>query len=367
MKTIMLVFGTRPEAIKMCPLVLELKKRKNVKILVCVTGQHREMLDDVLSVFGVTPDHDLRVMREGQTLAHVTSAVLLGMEKVIAEESPDLLLVHGDTTTAFAAGLAAFYAKIPVGHVEAGLRTGNVSSPFPEEFNRLAVSAFAAYHFAPTEIARTNLLCEGKDPARIFVTGNTAIDALRYTVHGTYSHPVLKEAGGRRIILMTAHRRENIGEGMANIFSAVKRFAAAHPEVFFVYPVHPNPVVKNAAEEALLGLDNVRLIPPLSAVDFHNFMARAYLVLTDSGGAQEEAPYFGVPVLVMRETTERPEGIAAGTAMLIGTETDDVYNAMEALLRSPAKYAAMAHAENPYGDGYAAKKIADILLGPDFF
>ena len=366
MKTIMLVFGTRPEAIKMCPLVIEMKKREDVRTVVCVTGQHREMLDDVLRVFAVVPDYDLGVMREEQTLSGVTSAVLCGMERVIAEVKPDLVLVHGDTTTAFAAGLAAFYAKIPVGHVEAGLRTGDLYAPFPEEFNRLAVSAFATYHFAPTEIARTNLLCEGKRAESIFVTGNTAIDALRYTVSREYTHPVLTEAGGRRIILMTAHRRENIGEGLSHIFSAVKRFAAAHPEVFFTYPVHPNPKVKDAAEDALSGIDNIRLIPPLSAVDFHNFMARSFLVLTDSGGAQEEAPYFGVPVLVMRKTTERPEGIAAGTAKLVGTDEEDILLAMETLVRSPAVYAGMAHAENPYGDGYAAKKIADILLGADF-
>lgn len=366
MKTIMLVFGTRPEAIKMCPLVIEMQKRKDVRTVVCVTGQHREMLDDVLRIFGVVPDYDLGIMREGQTLSDVTSAVLCGMEQVISAVKPDLVLVHGDTTTAFAAGLAAFYAKIPVGHVEAGLRTGNIHAPFPEEFNRLAVSAFAAYHFAPTEIARTNLLCEGKAPERIFVTGNTAIDALRYTVDRAYTHSVLKEAGGRRIILMTAHRRENIGEGLSHIFDAVKRFAAAYSEVFFVYPVHPNPKVKDAAERELSGIDNIRLTEPLSAVDFHNFMARAFLVLTDSGGAQEEAPYFGVPVLVMRETTERPEGIAAGTARLVGTDAERIFHAMEELLHSPAAYAKMAHAENPYGNGYAARKIADILLGADF-
>lgn len=365
MKKIMLVFGTRPEAIKMCPLVLALKRRENVQTVVCVTGQHREMLDSVLLLFDIVPDYDLEIMREGQTLSQMTSAVLVGMEKVLAEVQPDLVLVHGDTTTAFAAGLAAFYRKIPVGHVEAGLRTGDMTSPFPEEFNRFAVAAFASYHFAPTEIARTNLLCEGREPKRIFVTGNTAIDALKFTVRNDYTHPVLAEAAGRRVILMTAHRRENIGEPLSHIFSAVKKLAEKHPEVFVIYPVHPNPLVKNAAEAMLGGVENIRLISPLNAVDFHNFMARSYLVLTDSGGAQEEAPFFGVPVLVMRDTTERPEGIAAGTAKLVGTEEEGIFSACEELLEDPALYVKMARAANPYGDGHAAERICEALFYRD--
>lgn len=367
MKKIMLVFGTRPEAIKMCPLVWALKHRENVQTVVCVTGQHREMLDSVLSLFDVVPDHDLEIMRDGQTLSQITSAVLLGMERILELEKPDLVLVHGDTTTAFAAGLAAFYQKIPVGHVEAGLRTGDMMSPFPEEFNRFSVSAFASFHFAPTQTAKENLLAEGKHEQSIFVTGNTAIDAMQFTVKNDYMHPVLQEAAGRRVILMTAHRRENLGEGLSHIFAAVKTLAEKHPEIFIIYPVHPNPLVKNAAQEMLAGLENVRLIPPLSAVDFHNFMARSYLVLTDSGGAQEEAPFFGVPVLVMRDTTERPEGIEAGTAKLVGTKEDEIFAACEELLENPASYVKMARAANPYGDGHAAEKICEALHDIDFY
>lgn len=359
---IMLVFGTRSEAIKMCPLVIELKRRRCAEVLVCVTGQHRELLDSVLDVFGVVPDYDLAVMREGQSLFDVTTAVLSGMERVLTEANPDLVLVHGDTTTAFAAALAAFYRRIPVGHVEAGLRTGDLTAPYPEEFNRMAVSCLANYHFAPTAAAKENLLREGRPEERIFVTGNTVIDALAYTVRADYTHPVLEAAEGRRLVLMTAHRRENLGAPMARIFDAVRKLALRHPELFIVYPVHPNPAVSEAAHTSLGGMDNIALIPPLSAVDFHNFMARAVFVLTDSGGAQEEAPHFGVPVLVMRETTERPEGIAAGTARLVGTDGDVILSSCETLLSDPAAYAKMAHAANPYGDGHASKRIADILF-----
>lgn len=361
LKRIMLVFGTRPEAIKMCPLVLELKKRDSVRTLVCVTGQHREMLDSVLHIFGVVPDYDLAVMKEGQTLFDVTCSVLSGMKKILEEASPDIVLIHGDTTTAFAASLACYYLKIPVGHVEAGLRTGDLYAPFPEEFNRMAAALIAAYHFAPTISAKENLLREGMSARDIYVTGNTAIDALQTTVRADYSHPVLERAAGRRLILMTAHRRENLGEPMRRMFSAVRALCDAHPDVFLVYPVHPNPAVGDAARAAFDGCENAALIPPLSVIDFHNFMARAYFILTDSGGAQEEAPSLGVPVLVMRDTTERPEGIAAGTARLVGTGYEPILSACEALLADPEEYTKMAHAENPYGDGRASKRIADIL------
>ncbi|MBO5047564.1 MAG: UDP-N-acetylglucosamine 2-epimerase (non-hydrolyzing) [Clostridia bacterium] len=362
MKKIMLVFGTRPEAIKMCPLVSELKRCGHFEVIVAVTGQHRELLDAVLRVFDITPDYDLAVMKEGQTLFDVTSAVLCGMERVLEKASPDLVLVHGDTTTAFAAALAAYYKKIPVGHVEAGLRTGDLYAPYPEEFNRLAIGNLAAFHFSPTEDARANLLNEGKAPETVYVTGNTAIDALKTTVRAEYTHPLLEICGKRRLILLTAHRRENVGAPMERIFSAVKTFAAAHEDVFFVYPVHPSPAVRKTAYAMLSSLPNVALTEPLSVVDFHNFMARATLVLTDSGGAQEEAPFFGVPVLVMRETTERPEGIRAGTAMLVGTEETKILQTLEALLSDAALYRRMATAKNPYGDGFASQKICEILV-----
>lgn len=361
MKKIMLVFGTRPEAIKMCPLVLELKKRKGLAVRVCVTGQHREMLDSVLAFFGVIPDFDLAVMKSGQTLFDVTGAVLCGMQNILEKERPDVVLVHGDTTTAFAAALAAYYLKIPVGHVEAGLRTGDLYAPYPEEFNRAAVGILAAYHFAPTAHAAENLLREGKSENTVYVTGNTVIDALGMTVQKSYSHPVLDKVGGHRMILMTAHRRENLGEPMKRMFSAIRRLCEECPDVFLVYPVHPNPAVGDAAHAVFDGCGNAILIPPLDVVDFHNFMARAYFILTDSGGAQEEAPAFGIPVLVMRDTTERPEGIAAGTARLVGTDSDVIFSECERLLSDPAEYAKMAHAENPYGDGHASERIADIL------
>ncbi len=361
MKKIMLVFGTRPEAIKMCPVAKALSRREEFCVRVTVTGQHRELLDGVLSVFDVKPDHDLAVMKEGQTLTSLTSEILTGMARVLEQEKPDLVLVHGDTTTSFATGLAAFYHKIPVGHVEAGLRTGDIYAPFPEEFNRLAVGDIAAFHFAPTETARAALLGEGKPDDRIFVTGNTAIDALKTTVREDFSHPILDFSAGRRIILLTAHRRENHGEGLSRIFTAIKRLAAWGADLAIIYPVHPSPAVKEPAYAALSDVPNVLLTEPLSVVDFHNIMARSTLVLTDSGGAQEEAPYFGVPVLVMRDVTERPEGLAAGTARLVGTDALRIEEAVRRLLTDPVAYAEMAKAVSPYGDGTASEKIAEIL------
>ncbi len=367
MKNVMLVFGTRPEAIKMCPLIAALKQESDFSVTVTVTGQHREMLDDVLRIFGVVPDYDLAVMKTGQTLFDVTSAVLLGMERVLREAKPDLVLVHGDTTTAFAAALAAYYQKIPVGHVEAGLRTGNILSPYPEEFNRNAIGNIAAYHFAPTETAKETLLREGKTKERIFLTGNTVIDALKTTVRDDYTHPILSKCRDRRLLLLTAHRRENLGEPMTRIFSAVRQLMQKHDDLFAVYPVHPSPAVRETAYRMLSDIPNLVLTEPLSVIDFHNVLARATLVLTDSGGAQEEAPFFGVPVLVMRETTERPEGICAGCAALVGTDTEKILSVCETLLNNPAAYGKMAHAENPYGDGFASQKICDILKNQPFF
>ena len=361
-KKVMLVFGTRPEAIKMCPLVLELKSRPDeFETLVCVTGQHREMLDQVLSVFGVVPDHDLAVMRPGQTLFDITSDVLLGIRAVLEGERPDVVLVHGDTTTSFAAALAAFYLQIPVGHVEAGLRTRDLYSPWPEEFNRQAVDVISHWYFAPTETSRRNLLDEAKPAERIFVTGNTGIDALRHTVREGYSHPALDWAEGSRLILVTAHRRENLGEPMHRMFRAIRRVMEERPDAKAVYPVHMNPQVRKAAHEELDGFDRLRIIDPLEVVDFHNFMARSHLILTDSGGIQEEAPSLGKPVLVMRDTTERPEGVEAGTLRLVGTEEETIYREFSRLLDDPAAYADMARASNPYGDGHASERIAGIL------
>ncbi len=358
---VMLVFGTRPEAIKMCPLVQSLRADGAFDVSVCVTGQHRELLDDVLRAFDITPDYDLCLMREGQSLSDVTCGVLQGMAQVLTESSPALVLVHGDTTTAFSAALAAYYRRIPVGHVEAGLRTGNLYSPYPEEFNRMAIGNLAALHFAPTESAKENLIREGKPSEHIFVTGNTVIDALRTTVREDYSHPLLLRAAGRRLVMVTAHRRENHGEPMERIFSAVAALAKENKDVFVVFPVHPNPEVRRTAYRLLSGMDNVALTEPLSVFDFHNFLARCTLVLTDSGGAQEEAPFFGVPVLVMRDTTERPEGIRAGTAVLVGTQTETILHTARTLLSDEAAYARMARAQNPYGDGFSAQKITDIL------
>ena len=361
MKKIMLVFGTRPEAIKMCPLVRELQGRNTLRPVVCVTGQHREMLDMVLRAFSVTPDYDLAIMKERQTLFDVTVNVLERLKAVLETERPDAVLVHGDTTTTFAAALSCFYLHIPVGHVEAGLRTYNLDSPWPEEFNRQAVSIVTRWNFAPTELSKQNLLREGKRPETLFVTGNTAIDALRTTVRDTYSHPVLDWAADSRLILITAHRRENLGEPMRHMFRAIRRVMEEHPDVKAVYPIHLNPAVRQTAGEILGGEERLRLIEPLDVLDFHNFMARSYLILTDSGGIQEEAPSLGKPVLVMRDTTERPEGIAAGTLRLTGTGEDNIYRSFRELLDDPDAYEKMARASNPYGDGHASERIADIL------
>ena len=361
MKKILVVFGTRPEAVKMCPLVNELRGRRDMQTVVCVTGQHREMLGMVLDAFGVKPEYDLAVMKDAQTLFDITNAVLRGLEDVLRRESPDIVLVQGDTTTTFAAALAAFYLHIPVGHVEAGLRTYNMESPFPEEFNRQAVSLVSRFHFAPTERAKENLLREGKAPDTIFVTGNTAIDALKTTVRSEYTHPELTWAEGSRLILITAHRRENLGEPMEHMFRAIRRVMDEHPDTKAIYPIHMNPRVREIAGRFLGGDDRIHIIEPLDVLDFHNFLARCRLVLTDSGGIQEEAPSLGKPVLVMRDTTERPEGIEAGTLRLVGTEEETIYREFTRLLTDSVAYDAMAHAANPYGDGHACERIADIL------
>lgn len=361
MKKIMVVFGTRPEAIKMCPLVNEMKRRKEIRTVVCVTGQHRQMLDMVLDAFRVKPDYDLSIMKESQTLFDVTTYILERIQRVLEREKPDVVLVHGDTSTTFATALACFYLQIPVGHVEAGLRTHNIYSPFPEEFNRQAVSLIAKYHFAPTALSRENLIKEGKPAAGIFVTGNTAIDALKTTVRADYTHPGLEWAADSRLILLTAHRRENLGEPMQHMFRAIRRVVEEHPDVKAIYPIHMNPAVRRAAEEELGACERVRIIEPLDVLDFHNFLARSYLILTDSGGIQEEAPSLGKPVLVMRETTERPEGIQAGTLKLVGSDEHVIYREFTRLLTDPQAYETMSHASNPYGDGFACKRIADIL------
>ena len=361
MKTVMLVFGTRPEAIKMCPLVNELKTRKGIKTVVCVTGQHRQMLDQVLDVFGVTPDYDLSIMKDKQTLFDITTNILSGIKSVLEEVKPDVVLVHGDTSTTFVTALACFYLQIPVGHVEAGLRTYNIYSPYPEEFNRQAVSIIAKYNFAPTELSKENLIREGKDPSTIYVTGNTAIDALKTTVKADYSHPELEWAKGSKLIIITAHRRENLGDPMHHMFRAIRRIMDEHKDVKAIYPIHMNPIVRQEAEEELSGCDRIHIIEPLEVIDFHNFLAQSYMILTDSGGIQEEAPTLGKPVLVMRDTTERPEGIAAGTLKLVGTDEETIYKNFKLLLENKIEYDKMAHASNPYGDGFACKRIADIL------
>ena len=361
MKTVMLVFGTRPEAIKMCPLVNELKTRKGLRTVVCVTGQHRQMLDQVLAAFGVEPDYDLSIMKDKQTLFDITTNILNRIKAVLEEVKPDVVLVHGDTSTTFVTALACFYLQIPVGHVEAGLRTYNLYSPYPEEFNRQAVSIISQYNFAPTARARDNLLHEGKRAETIFVTGNTAIDALQTTVREDYTHPELSWADGSRLIVITAHRRENLGEPMHHMFRAIRRIMDEHPDVKAIYPIHMNPVVRQAADEELRGCDRIHIIEPMEVLDFHNLLARSYLILTDSGGIQEEAPSLGKPVLVMRDTTERPEGIDAGTLRLVGTNEDVIYRNFKQLLEDNDAYQAMAHASNPYGDGRACRRIADIL------
>lgn len=361
MKKVMVVFGTRPEAIKMCPLVKELKTRSNLETIVCVTGQHREMLDQVLEAFNVIPDYDLSIMKEKQTLFDVTINILEKMKSVLEKVKPDVVLVHGDTSTTFVTALACFYLQIPVGHVEAGLRTYNIYSPYPEEFNRQAVGIVANYHFAPTELSKENLLKEGKNASSIYVTGNTAIDALQTTVREDYSHVYLDWASDSRLIMITAHRRENLGEPMKNMFRAIKRIVDDYPDIKVIYPIHMNPVVRETANEILGNDERIKLIEPLEVLDFHNFLSRSYLILTDSGGIQEEAPSLGKPVLVMRDTTERPEGIAAGTLKLVGTKEDTIYSAFKLLLEDQNEYEKMSKASNPYGDGLASKRIADIL------
>ena len=357
----MLVFGTRPEAIKMCPLVNELKTRRDIKTIVCVTGQHRQMLDVVLEAFNVKPDYDLSVMKEDQTLFDITINVMNGLKDVFMKEKPDVVLVHGDTTTTFAAALTCFYLKIPVGHVEAGLRTYNTASPYPEEFNREAVSIISSYNFAPTNLSYENLIREGKSKDSIWITGNTACDALRTTVKESYSNPLFDWIGDNRLILITAHRRENLGEPMVRMFKAIKRVLDEHNDVRAVYPIHMNPVVRETASTVFGTDDRIRIIEPLNVLDFHNFMKKAYLILTDSGGIQEEAPSLGKPVLVMRDNTERPEGVEAGTLKLVGTEEETIYREFTNLLNDESSYEKMSRASNPYGDGHACERIADIV------
>jgi len=361
---VMTIFGTRPEAIKMAPLVLELQKYpKQIESIVTVTAQHRQMLDQVLETFSITPNYDLNIMKDRQTLIDVTTNALQGLDKVMKEAQPDIVLVHGDTATTFIASLAAFYNQIAIGHVEAGLRTWNKYSPYPEEMNRQLTGVMADLHFAPTEVSKKNLLDENKNPATIFVTGNTAIDALATTVSEHYSHPVLDKIGKDRMILLTAHRRENLGEPMRHMFKAITRILAEHEDVQVVYPVHMNPAVREIANEILGNNKRVHLIEPLEVFDFHNFAANSYMILTDSGGVQEEAPSLGKPVLVLRDTTERPEGIAAGTLKLAGTEEETIYALAKELLTDNNAYEAMAKASNPYGDGHASKRIVEALLG----
>lgn len=361
MKKVMLVFGTRPEAIKMCPLVNELKVRRNIETVVCVTGQHREMLEQVLKAFGVEPDYDLSIMKDNQTLFDVTVGVLTKIKSILEKEKPDVVLVHGDTSTTFAASLACFYMQIPVGHVEAGLRTYNIYSPYPEEFNRQATSIVSQFNFAPTELSKDNLIREGKDKDTIYITGNTAIDALKTTVQENYRHEQLDWASDSRLIMLTAHRRENLGEPLRHMFKAIKRIVDEFNDIKVIYPIHMNPVVRSAAQDILGNHDRIHIIEPLDVLDFHNFLAKSYLILTDSGGIQEEAPSLGKPVLVMRDTTERPEGIKAGTLKLVGTKEEKIYNEFKILLIDHNEYNKMSKASNPYGDGFASKKIADIL------
>jgi len=361
MKKVMVVFGTRPEAIKMCPLVKELSIRKEIITIVCVTGQHREMLDQVLTAFNVVPHYDLSIMKSRQTLFDVTINILEKMKTTLEKVRPDIVLVHGDTSTTFVTTLACFYLQIPVGHVEAGLRTYDIYSPYPEEFNRQAVGIVAKYNFAPTEMSKGNLVKEGKNIDSIYVTGNTAIDALKTTVRNDYTHEHLEWASDSRLIMITAHRRENLGEPMTNMFRAIKRVIDEIPDIKAIYPIHMNPTVREAAQEILGKTDRIRIIEPLEVLDFHNFLSRSYLILTDSGGIQEEAPSLGKPVLVMRNTTERPEGIAAGTLKLVGTDEELIYRAFKQLLEDQNEYDKMSKASNPYGDGFASKRIADIL------
>ncbi len=365
MKKILVVFGTRPEAIKMCPVVKALQAEKRFKTCVCVTGQHREMLDQVLEAFSVVPDYDLEIMKESQNLFDITTSILDSIRSVLMKEKPEICLVHGDTSTTFVTALACFYLDIPVGHVEAGLRTYNLKSPFPEEFNRQGTGIIADFHFAPTNKARENLILENKDPSKIFVTGNTVIDALKTTVYDDFQHPIIDWVGNSKLLLITAHRRENLGAPMRSMFRAIRRIVEENPDVRAVYPIHLNPIVRKTAKEYLSGCDKIKLIEPLDVLEFHNIMNHSYLIITDSGGIQEEAPSLGKPVLVMRDTTERPEGIEAGTLKLVGTDEDIIYKETNLLLNNKVAYQKMARAKNPYGDGKASNRIVSILL--DFF
>lgn len=361
MKKVMVVFGTRPEAIKMCPLVMELRKVREFETFVCVTGQHKEMLEQVLEAFDVIPDCNLNIMKEKQSLFDLTIAILKEMEQVLQQVQPDLVLVHGDTTTAYATSLAAFYMRIPVGHVEAGLRTYQLSEPFPEEFNRQSIGILANYHYAPTEKAAENLRREGKCESKIVITGNTSLDALRTTVKVDFSNEILEWAKGYQLLVLTAHRRENLGAPLYHIFQAIKQVLSEEPDVKVVYPVHPNPQVQHIAKDVFGGEERIRLVEPYDVLDFHNIVSRAYLVLTDSGGIQEEAPSLQKPVLVLRNVTERMEGVEAGTLKLVGTKEESVYQALKDLLHNKELYEKMAYAKNPYGDGYASKRIVESI------
>jgi len=365
-KRVLVVFGTRPEAIKMCPLVNELKTRSGIEVKVCVTGQHRQMLDQVLDTFDVVPEYDLSIMKERQSLFDITISILDKIRIVIEQEKPDIVLVHGDTSTTFVTALACFYLQIPVGHVEAGLRTHNIYSPYPEEFNRQAVGIISQYNFAPTALAANNLISEGKDPATVYITGNTVIDAMQHTVREDYTHPELEWVGADKLIFITAHRRENLGQPMHNMFRAIRRVLDEHHDCKAVYPIHMNPLVRQAAEEELGGCDRIHIIEPIEVFDCHNFEAKCYLCLTDSGGIQEECPSYGKPVLVMRDTTERPEGIDAGTLRLVGTDEETIYSSFKELLENKNAYFEMSHACNPYGDGHACERIADILENGEY-
>lgn len=359
---VMTIFGTRPEAIKMAPLVKELEKREEIESIVCVTAQHREMLDQVLKVFDIHPDYDLNIMKHGQTLSDITSKVLLGLEKIMIDEKPDIVLVHGDTTTTFAGALAAFYNRIPIGHVEAGLRTWNKYSPFPEEMNRQMVDCVTDMYFAPTDVSKQNLLLQNIDESKIYVTGNTAIDAMKYTINNDYTNELFDWLGDDKLILLTAHRRENLGKPMSNIFRAVKRLVNDIPNIKVIYPIHLNPNIRKIANEIIGDNDKIKIIEPLEVVDFHNFINKSYIILSDSGGIQEEAPSLGKPVLVLRDTTERPEGIEAGTLKLVGTEEDTIYEEAKQLILNKQNYLKMSNAKNPYGDGFSSEKIVNLII-----
>ena len=365
-KKIMTVFGTRPEAIKICPLINEMKKREGLDVVVCVTAQHRQMLDQVLATFNIIPDYDLNIMKDRQTLFDITANILIRIKEVLEKEKPDVVLVHGDTSTTFVTALACFYLQIPVGHVEAGLRTYNIYSPYPEEFNRQAVGIVSQFNFAPTQLAANHLIAEGKKKESIYITGNTVIDAMQHTVRKDYTHPELEWVGDSKLIFITAHRRENLGAPMHHMFRAIRRVLEEHPDCKAIYPIHMNPVVRQAADEELGNCKRIHIIEPIEVFDCHNFEARSFLCLTDSGGIQEECPSYGVPVLVMRDTTERPEGVKAGTLRLVGTDEKVIYKAFKDLLENEEEYMKMSHACNPYGDGHACERIADILEGKEY-